>query len=59
MKGIAVKLTKEDIVTLKVLRLKGETNAAIAARLGITESTARYHLRRQAQQAATDDPSCL
>lgn len=47
-----MKLTKEDIVTLKVLRLKGESNAAIAVRLGITESTVRYHLRRQAEQAA-------
>lgn len=47
-----MKLTKEEIVTLQVLRLKGETNAAIAARLGITESTVRYHLRRQAAEVA-------
>jgi len=48
-----VKLTKEDIVTLKVLRQTGETNQAIAARLGISEGAVRYHLKRQAQ-AATD-----
>ena len=42
MEAMTVKLTKEDIVTLKVLRLKGETNEAIAARLGITESTVPY-----------------
>jgi transposase len=47
-----VKLTKEEVVTIEVLRLKGETNQAIAARLGITEGTVRYHLRRQAQQAS-------
>jgi len=51
-KGFSVKLTKEEVVTIEVLRLKGETNQAIAARLGITEGTVRYHLRRQAQQAS-------
>lgn len=45
-------------MTLKVLRRKGETNQAIAARLGITEITVRYHLRRQAQ-AAKDGRSKL
>jgi transposase len=47
-----MKLSKEEIVTLKVLRLKGETNQAIADRLGITEGAVRYHLKREAQQAA-------
>lgn len=46
-----MKLTKEEIVTIKVLRLKGETNQAIATRLGITEGAVRYHLRRQADQS--------
>ncbi len=46
-----MKLSKEEIVTLEVLRLKGETNQAIADRLGITEGAVRYHLRRQAEQA--------
>ena len=39
-------------MTLIVLRQTGETNAAIAARLGITEGAVRYHLKRQAAQAS-------
>ena len=46
---IVVKLTKDEIVTMEVLRIKGETNAAIAKRLGITEGAVRYHLKRRAQ----------
>jgi transposase len=46
-----VKLLKDEIVTIQILRLRGETNQAIAVRLGISEGTVRYHLRRQAQQA--------
>ena len=38
---IVVKLTKDEIVTMEVLRLKGENNAAIAKRLGITEGAVR------------------
>lgn len=45
-----MKLNKEEVVTIEVLRLKGETNQAIAARLGITEGAVRYHLRRQADK---------
>ena len=52
------KLTKEEVVTIHVLRHTGETNQAIAARLGITEGAVRYHLRRQAQ-AASDGRSKL
>ncbi len=47
-----MKLSREEVVTLQVLRLKGETNQAIAARLGITEGAVRYHLKRQALQAS-------
>lgn len=47
-----MKRNKEEVVTIEVLRLKGETNQAIAVRLGITEGAVRYHLRRQAQQAS-------
>jgi DNA-binding NarL/FixJ family response regulator len=46
-----VKLLKDEIVTIQILRFRGETNQAIALRLGISEGTVRYHLRRQAQQA--------
>lgn len=46
-----MKLNKEELMAIQVLRLKGETNGAIAARLGITEGAVRYHLRRQAQEA--------
>lgn len=52
MELVAVKLSREEIVTLQVLRLKGETNQAIAARLGITEGAVRYHLKRQAERTA-------
>ncbi len=45
------KLSKDEIVTLLVLRQKGETNQAIAARLGISEGAVRYHLKRAAANA--------
>jgi transposase len=41
-----VKLLKEEIVTVEILRRQGETNQAIATRLGITEGAVRYHLKR-------------
>ena len=47
-----MKLSREEIVTLQVLRLQGETNQAIADRLGITEGAVRYHLKRAAEQAS-------
>lgn len=45
------KLTKDEIVALQVLKDKGESNRAVAKRLGVTERTVRYHLQRQATQA--------
>lgn len=42
------KLNTEEIVTLQVLKDKGESNRAIARRLGIGESVVRYHLHRKA-----------
>ena len=45
------KLSKEEIVTIDVLKEKGETNQAIAERLGVTEGAVRYHLRRRKTQA--------
>ncbi len=41
-----MKLLNEEIVTMDILRRQGESNQAIAKRLGITEGTVRYHLKR-------------
>ena len=46
------KLTKDEIVTLQVLNQKGESNRAIARRLGVSEGAVRYHLRRHAAEAS-------
>lgn len=46
-----MKLHKEELVALHVLRGQGETNQQIAARLGISEGAVRYHLKRRAKQA--------
>jgi len=45
---VLAKLTKDEIVTLHVLKEKGETNTAVAERLGVTEGAVRYHSRRRA-----------
>ena len=45
------KLSKEEIVTITVLKEKGETNQAIGRRLGVSEGAVRYHLRRRKKQA--------
>ena len=39
-------LGKDEIVTLQVLKQKGESNRDIAKRLNVSEGTVRYHLRR-------------
>jgi transposase len=44
---MAPKLTPEEVVTLLVLKHKGQSNAQIAQALGVTEAAVRYHLRRQ------------
>ena len=44
------KLSKEKIVTLKVLKPLGQSNVQIARLLGVTEGTVRYHLRRAAAE---------
>lgn len=46
-----VRLRKEEVVTIRVLAEKGENHCAIARRLGVTEGTVRYHLRRAAEGA--------
>ena len=45
-----MKLLKAEIVTMEILRRQGETNQAIAKRLGITEGAVRYHLKRMSQK---------
>jgi transposase len=49
---MASKLTPEEIVTLQVLKRKGQSNTQIAQTLGITEGAVRYHWRRQGQADA-------
>ncbi len=48
-----VRLSKEEIVTIRVLAEKGQNHCEIARTVGVTESTVRYHLRRAAE-GATD-----
>ena len=45
-------LTKDEIVTLQVLKEKGQSNRAIARQLNVTEGAVRYHLHRQAINAS-------
>ena len=45
------KLSEDEVVTIQVLKEKGETNSAIALRLGVTEGAVRYRLRRRAAGA--------
>lgn len=45
------KLTEDEIVTLCVLKEKGESNCAIGRRLSVSEGAVRYHLRRAASKA--------
>jgi|SRR5262245_9266746 len=44
---MAPRLRPEEIVTLSVLKDKGQSHTQIAQTLGITEGAVRYHLRRQ------------
>jgi transposase len=45
----APKLRPEEIVTLSVLKNKGQSNTQIAQTLGVSEGTIRYHLRHAGQ----------
>lgn len=42
-----VRLSREEVVTIKVLAAKGQNNCKIARTLGVTEGAVRYHRRRQ------------
>jgi transposase len=46
---MARQLTPEEIVTLKVLKQRGQSNTPIARALGVAEGTVRYHVRRADQ----------
>jgi transposase len=46
-----VRLSKEEVVTIRVLAERGQNHCAIARTMGVTESTVRYHLRRAAAGA--------
>jgi transposase len=46
------KLGKDEIVTIRVLKEKDESNRAIAKRLKVTEGSVRYHLGRHASGAS-------
>jgi transposase len=46
-----VRLSKEEVVTIRVLAAKGQNHCEIARTVGVTESTVRYHLRRAAEGA--------
>lgn len=46
---MAPKLSAEEIVTLQVLKTKGQSNTRIAQTLGVSEGAVRYHLRRHGQ----------
>ena len=45
------RLSKEEIVALRVLGGKNMKRTEIAATLGVSEGTVRYHLKRQAERA--------
>lgn len=46
-----LKLKPEEIVAINVLHEKGVSNCEIGRKVGVTESTVRYHIRRQATGA--------
>lgn len=52
------KLTPEEIVTLQILKQKGQSQTQIAQTLGVTEGAVRYHLRRQGRPDGRKDKPC-
>jgi transposase len=43
------RVSREEVVAMGVLVEKGETQVAVALRMGVTEGAVRYHLRREAE----------
>lgn len=52
---MAPKLSAEEIVTLQVLKSKGQSNTRIARTLGVSEGAVRYHLRRHGRPDGRQD----
>jgi transposase len=48
------KLTREQVVTIRVLHQRGQPATQTARLLGVTEGTVRYHRRRRAREGAAD-----
>jgi transposase len=46
---MARRLTREEVVTISVLKGKGQANTQVAQVLGVSEGAIRHHLRRQGQ----------
>jgi transposase len=47
---MARRLSREEVVTIQVLKEKGQANTRIAQVLGVTEGTVRHHVRRQGRE---------
>jgi hypothetical protein len=48
--GHAGQARSEELVTLKILDIRGQSDGPIPRTLGVTEGTVHYRLRRQADQ---------
>lgn len=46
-----LRLSEEEVVTIRVLAKKGQNHCQIARSVGVSEGTVRYHLRRAAEGA--------
>lgn len=49
------RLSREEVVTIAVLKDKGQANTEIASVLGVTEGAVRHHLRRRGQADGRKD----
>jgi len=46
-----LRLSEEEVVTIRVLAEKGQNHCQIARTVGVSEGTVRYHLRRAVEGA--------